>query len=56
MAGERTPMKKTKWGAVIFFVLLVFIAFGIVGLSSNIFLGRPMGDVVRDFVFMILHR
>jgi hypothetical protein len=49
-------MKKTKWGAMIFFVLLVFIAFGIVGLSSNIFLGRAMDDVVRDLVFMILHR
>jgi hypothetical protein len=47
---------KTRFGAVIFFIVLLFVALGIVGLSSDVFLGRPMADVVRDFVFMIFHR
>ena len=49
-------MKKTKLGAVIFFIVLLFVALGIVGLSSDVLLGRPMADVVRDFVFMLFHR
>ena len=46
----------TRLGAVIFFVVLLFVALGVVGLSSDFFLGRPMADVVRDFVFWIAHR
>ena len=47
---------KTRFGAVLFFVVLLFVALGVVGLSSDFFLGRPMADVVRDFVFWISHR
>jgi hypothetical protein len=43
-------------GAVIFFVLLIIVAFGIVAFASEFFLGRPIDEVIGDLMFAIFHR
>ena len=45
----------TKLGAVIFFLLMIVVTFGIVSFASEFFLGRPVTEVVRDF-FLALFR
>lgn len=46
----------SKFGAVIFFILMIVVAFGVISFSSEFFLGRPLMDVVSDFVFMVFRK
>jgi hypothetical protein len=46
----------SKIGAVIFFLLMIIVTFGIVSFSSEFFLGRPLMDVVQDFWFALFRR
>ena len=46
----------SKIGTVIFFVLIIVIAFGVVSFSSEYFLGRPLMEVVEDFLFMLFRK
>jgi len=46
----------SKIGTVIFFVLIIVVAFGVVSFSSEYFLGRPLMEVVRDFLFMLFRK
>jgi hypothetical protein len=46
----------SKIGTVIFFVLILIVAFGVVSFSSEYFLGRPLMDVVGDFLFMLFRK
>jgi hypothetical protein len=46
----------TKLGAVIFFVLMIVVALGVVSFSSEFFLGRPITEVVRDFWFAVFRK
>jgi hypothetical protein len=44
-----------KIGAVLFFVLMIVAAFGIAAFASEFFLGRPIDEVIADFLFAIFH-
>jgi hypothetical protein len=46
----------SRFGAVIFFVLMLVVTLGIISFSSEFFLGRPLIDVLRDFLFTIYHK
>jgi hypothetical protein len=46
----------SKLGPVIFFILIIVVAFGVVSFSSEFFLGRPLMDVVRDSWFALLRK
>ena len=46
----------SKIGTVIFFVLILIVAFGVVSFSSEYFLGRPLMEVVGDFLFMLFRK
>jgi hypothetical protein len=39
----------SKFGAVIFFILMIVVALGVVSFSSEFFLGRPFMEVLHDF-------
>jgi hypothetical protein len=40
----------SKLGPVIFFILIIVVAFGVVSF------GRPLMDVVRDFLFVLFRK
>jgi hypothetical protein len=46
----------SKIGAVIFFLLIIVVAFGVLSFSSEFFLGRPLTEVVQDFWFALFRR
>ena len=46
----------SKLGAVIFFILIIVVAFGLVSFSSEFFLGRPLMEVLQDFWFVAFRR
>ena len=46
----------SKIGTVIFFVLIIVVAFGVISFSSEYFLGRPLMEVVGDFLFMLFRK
>jgi hypothetical protein len=43
---------KSKIGAVIFFLLLLVAAFGLISFSTEFFLGKPLFKVIQDVLFM----
>jgi hypothetical protein len=46
----------SRIGAVIFFTLMIVVAFGVVSFSSEFFLGRPLMEVVHDFWFALFRK
>jgi len=46
----------SKIGTVIFFLVIIVISFGVVSFTSEYFLGRPLMEVVGDFVFMLFRK
>jgi hypothetical protein len=46
----------TKLGAVIFFLLLIVVALGVVSFASEFFLGRPVMEVFREFLFALFRK
>lgn len=44
---------KSKIGALIFFLLLLVAAFGLISFSAEFFLGKPLIKVVQDVLFML---
>ncbi|MGH7793491.1 MAG: hypothetical protein ACREQ2_01095 [Candidatus Binatia bacterium] len=44
---------KSKIGGVIFFLILLVGAFGIISFSAEFFLGKPLLAVVKDFLFFM---
>ena len=46
---------KSKIGAVIFFLLLLVAAFGLISFSTEFFLGKPLVKVIQEVLFMF-HR
>jgi hypothetical protein len=43
----------SKFGGVIFFLILLIAAFGIISFSAEFFLGKPLMAVVKDFLFLL---
>jgi hypothetical protein len=46
----------SKIGAIIFFLLMIVVAFGVVSFSSEFVLGRPLMEVVHDFWFALFRK
>ena len=46
----------SKLGPVVFFILIIVVAFGVISFSSEFFLGRPLMDVLRDFLFVAFRK
>ena len=50
LGGSRV---KSKIGALIFFLLLLVAAFGLISFSAEFFLGKPLVKVVQEVLFML---
>ena len=47
---------KSKFGGVIFLLILLLVAFGIISFSAEYFLGKPLIKVIQDVVFMLYRK
>gem|GEM_PF-860904 len=47
---------KSKIGAIIFFILLLVVAFGLISFATEFFLGKPLIKVIKDLLFIIMYR
>ena len=45
-----------KVGAVVFFLLLLVVVFGLLSFASEFFLGKPLMRLVREYWFLFSHR
>ena len=41
----------SKTGGLIFFLLIIIVALGVISFASEFFLGRPLMEVVHDLWF-----
>lgn len=46
----------SKLGALIFFILMIVVAFGVISFSSEFFLDRPLMDVIQDAWFALFRK
>jgi hypothetical protein len=46
----------SKIGAVIFFLILIVVAIGLISFTCEYFLGRPLIDVIKDFFFVMTRK
>ena len=46
----------SKIGGVVFFVLMIIVALGVVSFASEFFLGRPLTEVVHDVWFALFRK
>ena len=46
----------SKFGPVLFFILVIVVALGIISFSSEFFLGRPLMEVLSDFWFALMRK
>jgi len=47
---------KSKLGAIIFFLLLLVFAFGLISFATEYLMGKPLMTVIRDFLFLIYRK
>ena len=47
---------KSKFGAIIFFLLLLVFAFGLISFATEYFMGKPLMTVIRDLLFMMYRK
>jgi hypothetical protein len=47
---------KSKFGAIIFFLLLLVFAFGLISVATEVFLGKSLIEVVKDLLFMMYRK
>jgi len=47
---------KSKIGGIIFFLILLVVAFGLITFSTEFFLGKPLIKVVQDVLFMFYRK
>ena len=47
---------KSKFGGLLFFLILLIAIFGIISFSTEFFLGKPLVAVLRDFLFVVQHK
>ena len=52
---QRTATKSTI-GAILFAILLLLFALGIISFATEYFLGKPLSKVIQDFLFLIYHK
>jgi len=47
---------KSKFGAIIFFLLLLVFAFGLISFATEYFMGKPLMKVIRDLLFLMYRK
>jgi hypothetical protein len=47
---------KSKFGGLLFFLILLIAIFGIISFSAEFFLGKPLLAVLKDFLFVVQHK
>ena len=47
---------KSKFGAIVFLLLLLVFAFGLISFATEFFMGKPLMTVVRDLLFMMYRK
>ena len=47
---------KSKVGALIFLLILLVLAFGLISFATEFFLGKPLTKVIQDFLFMFYRK
>lgn len=50
------PATKSTIGAILFAILLLLFALGIISFATEYFLGKPLSKVIQDFLFLIYHK
>lgn len=46
----------SKLGGILFVLILIVVAFGLLSFSAEFFFGRPLMEFVEDLIFMLSHR
>lgn len=47
---------KSKVGALIFLLILLVLAFGLISFATEFFLGKPLTKVIQDFLFLFYRK
>jgi F0F1-type ATP synthase membrane subunit b/b' len=47
---------KSVVGAILSFLILLLVAFGIISFATEYFLGKPLLKVIEDFLFMFYRK
>ena len=47
---------KSKVGAIIFLLILLVLAFGLISFATEFFLGKPLTKVIQDFLFLLYRK
>jgi hypothetical protein len=43
----------SKFGGILFILILIVVVFGIASFSAEYFFGRPLMAFIKDFIFMV---
>lgn len=46
----------SKIGMVVFFLILIVAAFGVISFACEFFLGRPLVAVIKEFLFLVTRK
>ena len=47
---------KSKVGAIIFLLILLLLAFGLISFATEFFLGKPLTKVIQDLLFLLYRK
>jgi hypothetical protein len=56
MLPQEVILVKSKIGAIVFFLLLLVAAFGLISFSTEFFLGKPLVKVIQEILFMLYRK
>ena len=46
----------SKFGGILFILVLIMVVFGLAAFSAEFFFGRPLMAFVKDFIFLFFHK
>jgi len=46
----------SKFGGILFILILIVVVFGIASFSAEYFFGRPLMAFIKDFIFMVFKK
>lgn len=44
---------KSNFGAIVFVIILLVVAFGLIAFAAEFVFGRPLPELIRDLLFLI---
>jgi hypothetical protein len=47
---------KSKLGGVLFLLILIVLAFGLISFATEFFLGKPLTKVIQDLLFLLYRK